>query len=321
MLDDNNLNELAEATSQHLNLSQHAVKKDFYVTQALQVLTRIKDDYFSLVFQGGTSLSKAYQAIRRLSEDIDFRVVQSPAALALGKDARRKRLRHFRHRLIQVLQDSNFVVDTDDVNVLYEGRFMSIKATYDEAEHAIYLKPHIAIDCFLGDIILPSQSHDVTTLIKLTLGEKCQHVSFPVVCIAIDETAAEKWVALTRRIANAEIAPKFFDKHLVRHLYDLHKLVHGNLLTGEYSHIVSDIINKDKQQFKHVNATYADDPIAVSRDALESLLKNNAWREHWNEFLTQMVYEEEKPSFETAYESLNMLSDSIFTSLKSDNNR
>jgi len=54
-----NLKELTQATSIKLNLSQFAVEKDFYITKAIYALTRVEDEYFSLIFQGGTSLSKA----------------------------------------------------------------------------------------------------------------------------------------------------------------------------------------------------------------------------------------------------------------------
>lgn len=69
MLDNHHLKELSQAASIKLNLSQLAVEKDFYITQAIQVLTQVQNDYFELIFQGGTSLSKGYQLVSRLSED------------------------------------------------------------------------------------------------------------------------------------------------------------------------------------------------------------------------------------------------------------
>ena len=49
----------------------HLLEKDVWVVQLLQVL--FGTDYGSdLTFKGGTSLSKAYNAIRRFSEDIDI---------------------------------------------------------------------------------------------------------------------------------------------------------------------------------------------------------------------------------------------------------
>ena len=48
-----------------LGISVDAVRKDYFVTQAIHALTKINDDYFELIFQGGTSLSKGYQVIQR----------------------------------------------------------------------------------------------------------------------------------------------------------------------------------------------------------------------------------------------------------------
>lgn len=75
------LRALAQAASIKLNLSQFAVEKDFYITNVIRTLITVDDDYFTLVFQGGTSLSKGYQIIQRLSEDVDFRVVLKKSAI------------------------------------------------------------------------------------------------------------------------------------------------------------------------------------------------------------------------------------------------
>jgi predicted nucleotidyltransferase component of viral defense system len=49
------------------------VEKDFWVCWTLKRLFGLqKADMPALVFKGGTSLSKAYGAIRRFSEDIDI---------------------------------------------------------------------------------------------------------------------------------------------------------------------------------------------------------------------------------------------------------
>lgn len=316
MLGENNLSELIQATSIKLNLSQFAVEKDFHVTKVIQTLTQMNDDYFSLVFQGGTSLSKGYQVIRRLSEDVDFRVVQKQAALSLGKAARRKKLRDFRYALAQALKGAGFHVPDKGIRVFYEGRFMSMQAEFLDAEKASYLKPHVAIECFLDGLALEPETREFTTLVKLTLGDKCEHTAFPVVCVALDETAAEKWVALTRRVANSQIKTRQSDKHLVRHLYDLYHLKTSGLLTGDYRNITHAIVEQDRSQFKKYNAAYEIDPIHVSELALDALCKESQWRDHWDHFLAQMVYEANKPSFDKAYGQLQQLSQEIFQELR-----
>ena len=48
-----------------------AVEKDWWVTQAMAIIFEMEVGQ-SLVFKGGTSLSKAWKLIRRFSEDVDL---------------------------------------------------------------------------------------------------------------------------------------------------------------------------------------------------------------------------------------------------------
>lgn len=303
-------------TSALLGIPADFIRKDYFVTQVIHALTQINDDYFELIFQGGTSLSKGYQVIRRMSEDVDFRVTQKLKAIILGKVARRNKLRDFRYALVSSLKDTGFTVSDEDTRVLYEGRFMSIQAKFSDSEKIAYLKPHVAIDCFLSELALTPITKDITTLIKISLGNECDHRTIPVSCVALDETAAEKWVALTRRIANTQKKSRQSDKDLVRHLYDLYQLKTQGLLSGAYSSLVQKIIEKDKSQFKKLNDDYIENPIRESELALDLLYNDAQWKDHWHYLLEQIVYDENKPSFDKAYAQLQSLSHEIFEALK-----
>jgi predicted nucleotidyltransferase component of viral defense system len=72
-----------------LGLSADFIRKDYFVTKAIRLLSEISNDYFALIFQGGTSLSKGYGVINRLSEDVDFRVISKSSSLKLGQSAKK----------------------------------------------------------------------------------------------------------------------------------------------------------------------------------------------------------------------------------------
>ena len=55
------------------NIQPSFIEKDFYITKILNVLSKINNEVFNLVFTGGTSLHKCYNLIKRFSEDIDFK--------------------------------------------------------------------------------------------------------------------------------------------------------------------------------------------------------------------------------------------------------
>jgi hypothetical protein len=51
------------------------VEKDWYVVKALAAINTADTKPFTLVFSGGTALSRAHRVIRRMSEDIDLKIV------------------------------------------------------------------------------------------------------------------------------------------------------------------------------------------------------------------------------------------------------
>jgi predicted nucleotidyltransferase component of viral defense system len=64
---------LFNETGAALGLANMIIEKDFWVCWTLKRLFSLQGkDTPSLIFKGGTSLSKAYGAIRRFSEDIDL---------------------------------------------------------------------------------------------------------------------------------------------------------------------------------------------------------------------------------------------------------
>jgi len=286
-------------TAAYLGLPVDFIRKDYFVTKAIRLLTSVQDDYFELIFQGGTSLSKGYCLINRLSEDIDFRVRLKHLLPPLGKDAKRRQLRIFRHSLVEALVKGGFVIQSENVKVFYEGRYMSIRASFEGGNALSYLKPHIAIDCFVGELELEPQVKSISSMIKVHLGDESDHIFFPVACVALDETAAEKWVALTRRVAGSAQKERDSDKHLVRHLYDLHQLSDKMCLSDQYYSVIDKVLRKE-QAIYDLDASHADDLLSNLKLALQDLRGNQKWKEHWNFFLDQMVYHSDKPSFEEA---------------------
>jgi predicted nucleotidyltransferase component of viral defense system len=64
--------DLLTTVGERLGASPALIEKDYWVTEGLRVVASAFFD--GSVFKGGTSLSKAWQLIRRFSEDIDLLV-------------------------------------------------------------------------------------------------------------------------------------------------------------------------------------------------------------------------------------------------------
>lgn len=63
-----------ELAARQLNLSDLMIEKDFWVCWTLKRLFSLPNVGTSLIFKGGTSLSKIFNVIERFSEDIDISV-------------------------------------------------------------------------------------------------------------------------------------------------------------------------------------------------------------------------------------------------------
>ena len=66
---------LEQAAIRH-NLTKQAVEKDLWITAIIQIIFTLPCAD-SLVFKGGTSLSKGFNIIERFSEDIDLAISHS----------------------------------------------------------------------------------------------------------------------------------------------------------------------------------------------------------------------------------------------------
>ena len=75
MRDKPSLQDLLEVQKRFELPSPVLVEKDWYVVTALAAINVADVKPFRLVFSGGTALSRAYRLIRRMSEDIDLKIV------------------------------------------------------------------------------------------------------------------------------------------------------------------------------------------------------------------------------------------------------
>lgn len=305
--------ELINITTEHLGLaSPYAVEKDLFLTEAIRTLINVQNETFDLVFQGGTALSKAHKCIYRMSEDCDFLLSYRPEIGKSKKDSQRKLLRNFRHNLVDSLKETGFQIHQTDINVRNEGQFFSIRAQYPSFFKAPQsLKPFLALEFFLGDVKDVAITCEITSLIRQVFGENIPHPSFPVSCMSIIETAAEKWVALTRRIATSIEKNHYYDQSLVRHMYDL-IMIHQktSLPIRKLSELISSIIDEDRNHYRKDSILFYKEPLNAIKYTLKQLSEEQIWEDNWKTFIDTMVYGY-KPSYKDALRVLMTLSEKI----------
>ncbi len=313
-----NLHRLIVETTDVLNLdSLSVVEKDFHVTQAIHALSEIKNDDFILIFQGGTSLAKAHRMIERMSEDCDFRIHVTESWKILNPSQQRNRLRDFRHEMIAYFEKNGFQIAENSMKVRDTGNYFQFNLKYASLyDKSNVLRPHIQLEFMAVTSKLPTQSMPITTLIRQVLGENVNHPEKSIECVSINETAAEKWVALTRRVANATRNPAtFLDPTLVRHIYDLYCIGEKDKINEETYSLINVLIKEDIVRYKNQNADYAKNPVTEIKNAIVILSESKEWEKNWDIFTKEMVYGKNRPNYQTALHHLNLLSETIFTSL------
>ena len=83
---------LQQTEAEHPGVNQIAIEKDWWVTITLKALFQT-DCRDSLIFKGGTSLSKGFNIIERFSEDIDLAISHSFFGIVKTGKSQRENLR------------------------------------------------------------------------------------------------------------------------------------------------------------------------------------------------------------------------------------
>jgi arginyl-tRNA synthetase len=288
---------------QHFGLPSPAlVEKDWYVVKALAAIATADVEPFRLVFGGGTALSRAHGLIRRMSEDIDLRIV------GIDKPTRGQ-LRTLRDTITQVLLGAGFAFDPENPEhrkSMYEGRYTIYQLPYSPtAEGQGALRPEIQIEMAVFPLRRASHKRSMASFAAEGFRRPAEVAAIE--CASIAETAAEKFVALTRR-AGAELAGlrKQRDSTLVRHIYDLH-VIREQYGEADVAALAREVMVADAELRGKDFPAYRADPVAETLKAVEGIAAGPQFRSDYANFCRDMVYGDDVPDFDTAIGTLKTL--------------
>lgn len=295
------LQELLEI-QQHFGLPSPAlVEKDWHVVRALAAIAATDVAPFQLVFGGGTALCRAHGLIKRMSEDVDLRVV-------VAEKPSRRTLRGLRDTITKALLEAGFVFDPANEahrRTMYEGNYTIYRLPYDPAaEGKGALRPEIQIET----AVFPLRRAAVQCAVSSFIAEGYQRApELPAIaCASIVETAAEKLVGLTRR-AGAELAGlrDKRDPTLVRHIYDLHA-IREHYDAADVAALAPEIMIADAELRGEKFPAYQKDAIGETLKAIEGIVADAEYAAGYATFCRDMVYGE-APDFATAVGTLEAI--------------
>lgn len=283
------------AVQDHFGLSQTAaVAKDWHVMRALRAITSVDAGPFRLVFAGGTCLARAHKLVRRMSEDVDFKIVPLDDA-PTSSNQRRRQLGDLRNRITASLQAAGFQIDPGDTAQLRSrdaNEYTVYHLNYAEPGDAgAQLRPTIQIELTLAALRLPSVRLPVASFVAEASG----HVpEIPAIdCVSVTETAAEKIVSLTRRSA-MELAGLSRGRGLtlVRHIYDLH-MIRDHIDLGSAVELARQVAQQDAAEFRNQYPAYHADIPGETRKGIDVWTREPAGRYLYDNFVAAMVYGEQ----------------------------
>lgn len=267
------------------------VIKDFYVVRAIKAVAAVDASPFTLVFGGGTALARAHRLVKRMSEDVDFKIVPPPG-VSIGPAKRRKLLGALRKRVSDALHAAGFAFDPADESKTWSrdaNTYSVWHLPYDgRAGEDLTLRPTIQVEMTHASLRLASVDKPVSSFVAEALSHPPEVASIP--CVSLTETAAEKFVSLTRRTAMERAGlSRAPDPTLVRHIYDLHAM-RENIDIEQLARLVSLIAASDAEEFRNQYPAYAADIMGETRSAIIALQSDDLYRQRYNDFLAAMVY-------------------------------
>ena len=215
--------EAIEAAAEHFQLRPVFVEKDYWVTYVLRNLA--SSSYFNtVVFKGGTSLSKAYQCIDRFSEDIDLAIL-SPGSYTGNQ------LKNLLKEVTTTIAEGLSIVDGHPAEKK-SGRMRALVCSYEKQIDGDFgvIKDYVLIEinCFTDPV--PYKELPVNSYIAqffLATGNDAvitNHHLEPVTVnvLTLERTFFEKLLSLNRLSYEGRAA--LLEK--IRHFYDLYQLFH-----------------------------------------------------------------------------------------------
>lgn len=296
-------NELLIASSQNYGLTEFQVEKDYYVSLLLKELRNIPN--ISIVFKGGTSLSKCYSVIDRFSEDIDIAIHFE------GEKAAPSLRKKLKDGVISAVEKVALKLENED-EIKSRRNYNKYIISYPKLfENENYMLPNIIIETLVLLRPFPCEEKLVSNYItKFLLNENNDNDTiindfelepFQMNIQTIDRTFVDKLFA----ICDYHLEGKY--ERYSRHIYDVHMIWNSGLLSENLSDLVSDVI-KMRQIYGY--KCLSCEPARRPKVILNEVINQKAYKEDYNK--VTIYFLSEHIGYEVCIETLkNILKEDV----------
>ncbi len=231
---------ILEQTAIKQGLPKQAIEKDLWVTIILQILFGLPCAD-SLVFKGGTSLSKVWRLISRFSEDIDLAIDR--AVFDLGGDLTKKQVKKLRkasslfvrntlyQQLVEVVNQTSLKdlcqiepePDGEGDSTYPEPRsiFIRYKSVFDDKLD--YIPPVVKVEAGARSLLEPYAETTITSMVEEVLPSISTTISDVMVKTAIAEKTFLEKAFLLHELFSVNNCVEAHRRS--RHIYDLYMMM------------------------------------------------------------------------------------------------
>jgi hypothetical protein len=283
-----------------IRLPAGVLEKDILITEVLQYLSLTNNFDIELIFCGGTSLSKAYGIIDRMSEDLDFKSILPSG---LSRSSRRKLLEKFREKLTFDIESLGFEVPKEQIVVRDEGNSLLMNLIYQSCfDSVVSLRPEVKLEIHVRSPALATQKCSITSIVNETL--RVQEKPFTIKCLDPAETLAEKILSFLRKNSCAMANPMSYvlDDQLIRHIYDVSLIYrkNPNILDTLPLGIFKQIVTADVVQYGDQHKAFVENPRKELINALDTFSHSTTAKDLYEKFVNSLVYGADPISFDEA---------------------
>ena len=224
-------------TAGKMGLNPIIVEKDYWVCYTLDYLFYRSKYKNAFIFKGGTSLSKAYNIIKRFSEDIDLILNWNLLTESdnpwddrsknqqdkFNKDLNNKAATFINNQLLQTMINdlSNEIKESIELCIDVNDP-LTILFKYPAIYNDTYIKPEIKLE--IGPLAewTPNHKVEITPYVANYYGNVFDYTKTIISTIDVERTFWEK-ITILHKIANRDIT-KPFPRRYARHYYDVYNM-------------------------------------------------------------------------------------------------
>lgn len=298
-----------------------AVEKDWWVSRTLEIIFQM-DIAKHLVFKGGTSLSKAWKLINRFSEDIDLAIdkeffegyegdISKKQISKLRKVAGKYTTGTFFEELKKAFEEKGFIDLTFKIVEAKESdqdpRVLEIYYPNVIPADTEYILPRVQIEVSCRSLKEPFSIQRFGSLVDEVYADReFSEPLFEVPTVNAERTFLEKIFLLHEEFQRP--THKIRVDRLSRHLYDIYHLTKAGVAEQAINDKdLYETIVAHRYKFSRVSEVNYNFHQPKTLNPIPIIEKTEEWKSDYSKMKEDMIYEENKPSFEELINNLENL--------------